>query len=85
MKCLAHTIVHPAGLHVRPAGTLAKMVSNYDSTVLLKHGGNTVKLSNVVEVISLGIRQGEIIEIQVSGLDEDDAYYEIERFLPGNL
>ena len=86
MKSFDYTITDPVGIHARPAGLLAKEVKNYaDSVITLTKGDKTVKLSQLMKVMGLGVKQGDTVTVAVEGGDEDTVLAAIEAFFKANF
>lgn len=56
-------VADPVGLHARPAALLARLASGFDAEVTV----NGADAASVLEVMSLGVRQGEEVEVVASG------------------
>lgn len=67
------TIQAEKGLHMRPAGVLARAMSNYQAEVLLLYKDKQVNAKSLLNILGAGIRQGCQIEIQCDGIDEQEA------------
>ena len=69
------TIVNESGLHARPAADFVAKAGGFLSTVSICKQGNPIvaNAKSIVFVLSLGIRQGDLIEISADGSDEKEA------------
>ena len=86
MKQFDYTIKDPLGIHARPAGQLAKAAKAFGETVVtISKDGNTVKASQLMKVMAMGIKSGHTITIGAEGPDEDKAIEEVRKFLEENL
>ena len=86
MKSFDYTITDPVGIHARPAGLLAKEVKNYaDSVVSITKGEKSAKLSQLMKVMGLGVKQGDTVTVTVEGGDEDTVLAAIEAFFKANF
>ena len=85
MKSFTYKITDPVGMHARPASMLAKEIKNYKSTVTITKNGKTLDAGKVMMLMSLGIKCGEEIVLEVTGEDEEVAAAAIEAFLKANL
>ena len=56
-------VADPTGLHARPAAIFARTASDYDADVQL----NGVDAGSVLELMSLGVKQGETVTLRSSG------------------
>ena len=48
-------------------------------------GGKSVKLSQLMMLMSLGAKQGDLVKVTAEGEDEDTAIAELEKFFNENL
>lgn len=86
MKQFEYTITDPLGIHARPAGMLAKTAKNFPgTTVTVSKGGTTVKASQLMKLMTLGIKQGDAVTVSAEGPGEEDAITALERFFQDNL
>jgi phosphocarrier protein len=86
MKQFNYTVADPLGIHARPAGMLAKEAKSFgDTVVTVTKDGNTVKTSQLMKLMSLGVKQGDTITISAEGSAEDTAIAAMEKFLKENL
>ncbi|WP_349948704.1 HPr family phosphocarrier protein [Lacrimispora sp. BS-2] len=73
------------GLHAINAMRLSRTASEYESRITLKSRKGTADCKNVLSLIGLGARQGELLEFIVEGTDENKALSFLKEFLPANL
>lgn len=86
MKQFTYAITDPIGIHARPAGMLAQLAKSFaDSTVTLTKGDQTVKATQLMKLMNLGVKAGDEVTIAVEGGDEDAAIAALEAFLKENL
>ena len=86
MKQFTYTITDPLGIHARPAGLLAKLAKSYaDTTVTVTKDGNTVKASQLMKLMGLGVKQGNEITVAADGPAETEAVAALKTFLEENL
>lgn len=72
------TVINEQGLHMRPAGILAKTVKSYpDCEVTLNANGKTVKASSPMQIMSACMKRGCEVEIVCSGSGEESVLNEI--------
>lgn len=71
-------IVNAEGMHMRPAGLIAKAVKAHpDSEVILKADGKEIKAKAVMQIMAAGLKKGTEVEIVVNGGDEQAVLDEI--------
>lgn len=68
MSSFEFTVTDPIGMHVRPAGIVAKAAKNLGGDIQITKGEKTVDAQKLFALMSLGVRTGETIT--VSGRDE---------------
>ena len=86
MKQFEYTITDPLGIHARPAGLLAKEAKVFADTVItVAKGGNAVKASQLMKLMSLGVKQGDVVTVTADGANEDAAIAAMESFFKANL
>lgn len=86
MQQFTHTINDPLGIHARPAGLLAKEAKAFADTVItVAKGGNAVKASQLMKLMSLGVKQGDVVTVAAEGADEDAAIAALKAFFEANL
>ncbi|MEY3846179.1 MAG: hypothetical protein RJA66_446 [Actinomycetota bacterium] len=65
------SIETPEGLHARPAADFARLAATPGHTVLIsKSEGAKVRGDSILSLLSLGVKQGEKLSIEVSGPNE---------------
>ena len=85
MKAFSYKIKDEVGSHARPAGMLAKEARKYKSTVLLKAGEKTAEATKLMAVMGMGVKCGQIVEVEISGEDEELAFDGLKAFFEANL
>lgn len=75
------TVVLPAHLHARPAGTLARTAARFQSTIEITHDGKTANPTGILAVMTLGATAGTTITIRARGIDAQHAVTEITQLL----
>ncbi|MDY5985765.1 HPr family phosphocarrier protein [Sporofaciens sp. SGI.106] len=85
MKSFEYTITDPVGIHARPAGMLVKEVKNYASSVTIVKGDKKADARKLMILMSLGVKCGETVTVEVEGADEETAAASLETFFKENL
>ena len=81
MKQFSAAIIDPIGLHARPASELVKLAATFESDVKIISQGRSGNAKSILNVMALGVKQGQEITIEVSGADEETAVAKIEAEL----
>ena len=86
MKQFEYTIHDPLGIHARPAGMLVKEAKAFaDTTVTITKGGTTVKATQLMKLMSLSVKQGDVVTVAAEGANDDAAIIAISNFFQSNL
>lgn len=85
MKQFEYTIQDPLGIHARPAGLLAKEAKRFLSVCTLTRADKTIKLTQLMLLMSMGIKQGDRVTVRADGEDEDTAIKALEVFFQTHL
>ena len=85
MKTFEYTIKDELGIHARPAGLLVKEAKKYESECTITKEGKTKKLTQLMMLMSLGVKQGETVTVTAEGADEDAAIAGLKEFFEANL
>lgn len=86
MKQFEYTIQDPLGIHARPAGQIAKLAKSYaDTTITVFQNGAAAKASQLMKLMSLSVKQGDVVTVTAEGASEDAAIEELKNFFQANL
>ena len=85
MKEFQYKIQDSSGIHARPAGLLVKEASSFGSDIKILCGDKTADAKKIFSVMSLGIKQNDIITVRIDGDDEAKAMPHLESFFKNNL
>lgn len=80
MQKLKLTVPWKCGLHLRPASHLSNLLRKTGCTVMIGTKEKMVKGTRLIDVIELGIRQGEEVIIEIEGKNEKEAAEKIKEF-----
>ena len=69
------------GLHARASSKLIKQAACYQSDVHIACGEKTANGKNIMEVMMLAASQGAVIELIISGPDEEAAMAALETLI----
>ena len=81
----SYTIKDEAGIHARPAGALVKLARESDCETLIKKDGKSADLKKIFTVMSLGVKCGDTVTVEVSGSGEEAAAEELQEYFNKNL
>ena len=71
------TIINNAGLHTRPAATIVKIASKFQSEFYIFKDGMNINGKSIIGVMSLAAEKGSEVTLSFDGEDEEDAAKEI--------
>ncbi|MDO4523122.1 MAG: HPr family phosphocarrier protein [Eubacteriales bacterium] len=75
------TIQIANGLEARPVALLVQVASQYMSEIHVEVGEKRVNAKSIMGMMTLGLETGENIEVEASGVDEEEAMADIEKYL----
>ncbi|HEX6542871.1 MAG TPA: HPr family phosphocarrier protein [Ktedonobacterales bacterium] len=67
------TLHHEAGLHARPAALFVKTASRFAAVITVINGAKSANAKSIVQVLTLGAKQGTTVTITAGGEDEQAA------------
>lgn len=68
------TVEAPNGLHARPVTELVQLVKSFSGTeITLSAGDRTVRANSMLSILSLGLKQGTVVEVAADGPAEAEA------------
>ncbi|MBQ9200849.1 MAG: HPr family phosphocarrier protein [Bacteroidales bacterium] len=82
MQTITHVIQDSLGIHARPAGLLVKTAAGFASDIRLTAKGKTVSLKSILGLMTLGLKQGDRMDITLDGPDEAEAAQALTAVLP---
>lgn len=85
MREFSYTIKDSLGIHTCPSGILVKEAKRFSSNCTITKNGETKKLTQLMMLMSLGVKKDDNVTIRVSGEDEDAAIAALQAFFEQNL
>lgn len=86
MKQFVYTIRDPLGIHARPAGMLARAAGAYKDTIItVEKTGNMARATQIIKMMGMGIKQGDVVTITAEGPGEDKAIETMREFFQTSL
>ena len=73
MQSFMYTIKTPVGLHARHAGLIVKEAKLYQSSITVIHGERRTDARHLMALMTLGVKQSDVLKVTVEGVDEDVA------------
>ena len=83
MPLLQRTValVHPQGLHARPAALFVQVAKRFTSRITIKKGRKCVDGKSIMGLLTLAARQGSRISLVIDGPDAAEALEQLSRML----
>ena len=86
MKEFTYTIEDELGIHARPAGLLSKLAKSFpDTVVTVTKGDKTVKATQLMKLMNMGIKKGDQVTVTAEGDSEEAARAALRDFFEENL
>lgn len=86
MKEFTYTIVDELGIHARPAGLLSKLAKSFpDTVVTVTKGDRTVKASQLMKLMNMGVKKGDQVTVAAEGAAEEEAIAALQTFFEETL
>lgn len=78
-------VQNPEGLHLRPAGKLARMATEYKCSLELERCGQIADCRSMISLMTLGATQGSVLTLRANGPDADSAVEAIARLFESHF
>jgi multiphosphoryl transfer protein len=79
------TLNNPAGLHLRPASLFVQTAGRFQAHIRASGHGRETDATSINGVLSLGMRQGDIVTIRVQGEDAKAALEALSELVHANF
>ena len=79
------TLANPTGLHARPAMLFVQTSAGYQANIRASGRGKETDATSIFGVLSLGLRQGDMLTIQASGKDAKAALEALSELVRVNF
>ncbi len=81
MVTINYEVKDSAGIHIRPAARIAQVCTEFKSEVIISNGSETAHANNVLKILDLSAKKGDVLTISAEGEDEKEAVKKIEEIL----
>ena len=85
VRTFMYTIKAPVGMHARHAGLLVQEAKKYASAVTFSLGERSADAKRILNLMGLGVKQGDLVKLTVEGEDEDQAALKLKAFMWENF
>ncbi len=75
------TVKNRLGLHLRPAGELCKMATEYKSEIKICFRNKEFSAKSILGILSACVQQDDEITLVCSGVDEEEASETLAAFI----
>jgi phosphotransferase system HPr (HPr) family protein len=82
------SVRHKLGLHARPAALFVKLAARYPCSVSVRNvtcDSKPVNAKSILSVLTLGVQQGHVVEIEAEGDQAQEALQALEQLLSNNF
>ena len=77
-------VKNKAGIHVRPSGVIMQEIGPYSGTITLTAKGESLELNSIMSLLSLGLTEGDRVDISVQGPEEKEMCAKLVSLLETN-
>ncbi len=78
-------VTHDAGLHARPASAFVQLAKKYSAAITVRNGERQANAKSIVQVLTLGAKQGVEITIRAEGDDSEQAVTALKGLVDANF
>ena len=75
------TVTNPNGVHCRVAERLIKVIDEHESAVRMVHQGQPVDCTSILELLSLALVQGSLVQFTAQGSDAEQVVAAVDQVL----
>ena len=73
------------GLHARPAGSIAKVASQFESQVEIIAQGKTKNAKSMLSIMSLGLKKSDSVTLRATGPDAEQVTQALLKLIENNF
>ena len=81
MKYVIVKIVDSIGIHARPASKITNEATKYKSEIKFIVNGKVANAKSLINLMALGVKTNNKVEIQAIGSDEDQAILGVQQVM----
>lgn len=85
MKQIEYTVTQNGGIHARIAGQMVAVARGFACETRILRGGDCGDLKRPMDLLGLGVQQGQNVTVQADGPDEEACIAKLEAFLRANV
>ncbi|MGY6171857.1 HPr family phosphocarrier protein [Candidatus Mycoplasma pogonae] len=84
MASFKATVVDPIGLHARPASKIVAVAAKFQADLKIHFHDRVGNLKSIMNIMALGIKQGQSFTVEAEGADANVALAEIKKTMIEN-
>lgn len=77
-------VIHEKGIHARPAMELVLLADQFEEAIYIEADGRKVDIKSIMGLMSLGMYEGQIFTLEVSGPNKEDVLDKLSELLVGS-
>ena len=84
MKTLQVVVTDAVGLHARPAALFVKLSNQFEAAIRIRNlsdAGEWVNAKSILSLLTAGVKQNDLVEIEAEGSDEETAAAKLEALV----
>jgi phosphotransferase system HPr (HPr) family protein len=84
MKRTQVVVTDEVGLHARPAALFVKLSNRFEAAIRIRNlsdSGEWVNAKSILSLLTTGVKQDDLIEIEAAGPDEEPAAAKLEALV----
>ena len=85
MKQFQYTVTIPGGLPARTTGQLTTPAAGYSCAVTVLCGSAKANMRRPIELLAMGVQQGQTITVQAEGDDEAECIAALQQLFAGTV
>jgi phosphocarrier protein HPr len=78
-------VIHPTGLHARPAALFVQAAKVFASKITIGYDGKSADAKSIMGIMSLGIKSETVFKLSAEGADEIDAIAKLKALVESNF
>ena len=81
MKQFQCVVENPNGIHARIAALIAQLCVSLKSSVTITCNSKSANANDVLQILSLNAKKGDVLEVTIEGEDEEEYYEKLKNVL----
>lgn len=81
MTTAQFTVKLPNYVEARPVAEIVQTASQYESSIYLISGDKKINAKSIMGMMSLGLRNDDVISVEADGKDEEQAIDAVVRYM----